>query len=331
MPAVHHLSVDIETYSDIDIGKAGLFRYAQSPAFSILLFAYAIDGGPTQVIDLTQEKIPDAVTEALFDPNTLKHAYNAAFEWYCLSRYFKLHERPGFPPEPWLPQWRCTMLHGLYCGYHAGLDAAGKTLGISQDKQKLSTGKALIRYFCVPCKPTKSNGGRTRNLPHHDPDKWELFKTYNGQDVVTEMEIERRLSNFPVPDEVQEQWLTDQIINARGVAIDRELVDGALRIDEDTRTEHLDEAAAITGLPNPNSATQLTGWLEEQGVETPNLRKDTVSDLLSGELPPKARRVLEIRQQLGKTSTKKYNAFDASFFNHRRVMCLLQFYGANRS
>lgn len=331
MSAVHHLSVDIETYSDIDIGKAGLFRYAQSPAFSILLFAYAVDGGPSHVIDLTQEKIPDAVTEALFDPNTLKHAYNAAFEWYCLSRYFKLHERPGFPPEAWLPQWRCTMLHGLYCGYPAGLDAAGKALGLPQDKQKLSTGKALIRYFCVPCKPTKSNGGRTRNLPHHDPDKWELFKTYNGQDVVTEMEIERRLSNFPVPDEVQEQWITDQIINARGVAIDRELVDGALRIDADTRTEHLNEAAAITGLANPNSAAQLTGWLEEQGVETPNLRKDTVSDLLSGQLPPKAKRVLEIRQQLGKTSTKKYNALETAVCDDGRVRGLLQFYGANRT
>lgn len=331
MPAVHHLSVDIETYSDVDIGKAGLFRYAQSPAFSILLFAYAVDGGPSHVIDLTREKIPDTVARALFDPNTLKHAYNAAFEWYCLSRHFKLHERPEFPPEAWLPQWRCTMLHGLYCGYPAGLDAAGKALGLPQDKQKLYTGKALIRYFCVPCKPTKSNGGRTRNLPRHDPDKWELFKTYNGQDVVTEMEIERRLSNFPVPDEVQEQWLTDQIINARGVAIDRELVDGALRIDEDTRTEHLNEAAAITGLPNPNSTTQLTGWLEEQGVETPNLRKDTVSDLLSGELPQKARRVLEIRQQLGKTSTKKYSALEAAVCDDGRVRGLLQFYGANRT
>lgn len=331
MPAVHHLSVDIETYSDVDIGKAGLFRYAQSPAFSILLFAYAVDGGPSHVIDLTREKIPDTVARALFDPNTLKHAYNAAFEWYCLSRHFKLHERPEFPPEAWLPQWRCTMLHGLYCGYPAGLDAAGKALGLPQDKQKLYAGKALIRYFCVPCKPTKSNGGRTRNLPRHDPDKWELFKTYNGQDVVTEMEIERRLSNFPVPDEVQEQWLTDQIINARGVAVDRELVDGALRIDADTRTEHLNEAAAITGLANPNSATQLTGWLEEQGVETPNLRKDTVSDLLSGQLPPKAKRVLEIRQQLGKTSTKKYNALETAVCDDGRVRGLLQFYGANRT
>lgn len=332
MGAVHHLSVDIETYSDIDIGKAGLYRYAQSPAFAILLFAYSLDGGPSKVVDLTQERyLPDEVAGALFDPNVLKHAYNAAFEWYCLSRYFQLHKNPSYPPEAWLPQWRCTMLHGLYCGYPAGLDAAGKALGLPQDKQKLSAGKALIRYFCVPCKPTKTNGGRTRNLPHHDPDKWELFKTYNGQDVVTEMEIERRLSSFPVPDEVQDQWVTDQIINARGVVVDRELVDGALKIDEYTRLEHLTEAASITGLSNPNSTPQLTKWLEEQGAATKNLQKDTVSDLLSGELPPKVRRVLEIRQQLGKTSTKKYNALEIAVCDDGRVRGLLQFYGANRT
>lgn len=332
MGAVHHLSVDIETYSDIDIGKAGLYCYAQSPAFAILLFAYSLDGGPSKVVDLTQERyLPDEVAGALFDPNVLKHAYNAAFEWYCLSRYFQLHKNPSYPPEAWLPQWRCTMLHGLYCGYPAGLDAAGKALGLPQDKQKLSAGKALIRYFCVPCKPTKTNGGRTRNLPHHDPDKWELFKTYNGQDVVTEMEIERRLSSFPVPDEVQDQWVTDQIINARGVVVDRELVDGALKIDEYTRLEHLTEAASITGLSNPNSTPQLTKWLEEQGAATKNLQKDTVSDLLSGELPPKVRRVLEIRQQLGKTSTKKYNALEIAVCDDGRVRGLLQFYGANRT
>lgn len=333
MGAVHHLSVDIETYSDIDIGKAGLYRYAQSPAFALLLFAYSLDGAPPAVVDLAETGglLPDEVAGALFDPNVLKHAYNAAFEWYCLSRYFQLHKNPSYPPEAWLPQWRCTMLHGLYCGYPAGLDAAGKALGLPQDKQKLSAGKALIRYFCVPCKPTKTNGGRTRNLPHHDPDKWELFKTYNGQDVVTEMEIERRLSSFPVPDEVQDQWVTDQIINARGVVVDRELVDGALKIDEYTRLEHLTEAASITGLSNPNSTPQLTKWLEEQGAATKNLQKDTVSDLLSGELPPKVRRVLEIRQQLGKTSTKKYNALEIAVCDDGRVRGLLQFYGANRT
>ena len=202
MDAVHHLSIDIETYSDQEIGKTGLYRYAQSPVFAILLFAYSLDGGPVQVVDLTQPeaRLPAEVIRWLFDPACIKHAYNAAFEWYCLSRFFHLEKNNSYPPEKWLPQWRCTMLHGLYCGYTAGLDATGKALGLPQDKQKLAAGKALIRYFCVPCKSTKGNGGRTRNLPRHDPAKWELFKDYCKQDVVTEMEIERRLSGFPVPD-----------------------------------------------------------------------------------------------------------------------------------
>lgn len=201
--ALHHLSIDIETYSDVDITKAGLYRYAQSPAFQILLFAYSLDEGPVKVVDLTQARcLPQEVLRYLFDPQCRKHAYNAAFEWYCLSRYFHLEERAGYPPEAWLPQWRCTMLQGLYCGYPAGLDATGKALDLPQDKQKLAAGKALIRYFCTPCTPTKINGGRTRNLPRHDPEKWGLFQEYNRQDVVTEMEIARRLSGFPVPEEI---------------------------------------------------------------------------------------------------------------------------------
>ena len=223
-----HLSIDLETYSDVNLKKAGLYRYVQSPAFEILLFAYSFDGAPTQVIDMAQgEEIPMEVIHALTDPQCLKHAYNAAFEWYCLSKYMGAQ----------LPraQWRDTMLHGLYAGYTAGLDATGRALGIPEDKQKLTTGKALIRYFCVPCKPTKANGGRTRNYPHHDPEKWELFKTYNGQDVVAEMEIERRLSVFPVPDFVQKQWETDLLINARGVAVDMDFCEGALELGETIR------------------------------------------------------------------------------------------------
>ena len=332
MSAVHHLSIDIETYSDIEIGKAGLYKYAQSPAFAILLFAYSLDGQPPVVLDLTeQNELPDDVRELLFDPYTQKHAYNAAFEWYCLSRYFRLDENPDYPPEAWLPQWRCTMLHGLYCGYPAGLEAAGEALGLSQDKQKLSAGKALIRYFCKPAKPTKTNGGRTRNLPQHDPEKWELFKTYNGRDVVTEMEIGRRLSAFPVPDEVQEQWITDLTINARGVAVDCALVSGAQAIDADAKEKFKQEAATITGLGNPNSPAQLLRWLQEQGVEAENLQKQTVSDLLDGALPSKARRVLEIRRELGKTSTKKYDALESAVCSDSRVRGLLQFYGANRT
>lgn len=221
MGAVHHLSIDIETYSDVDIGKAGLYKYAQSPAFQILLFAYSLDGGPVVCSDLTRETyLPQEALRYLFDPNTIKHAYNAAFEWYCLSRYFHLENNPSYPPQLWLSQWRCTMLHGLYCGYTAGLEATGKALGLPLEKQKLATGKALIRYFVPPVPPLNPTGGRTRNLPEHAPAKWELFKEYNCQDVVTEMEIEKRLSLFPVPDQVQAQWVTDQIINSRGVSVD---------------------------------------------------------------------------------------------------------------
>lgn len=334
MKAVHHLSIDIETYSAEEIGKTGLYRYAQSPVFAILLFAYSLDGGPVQVVDLTQgEQIPQEAMARLFDPSTVKHAYNAAFEWYCLSRHFRLHENCSYPPEAWLPQWRCTMLHGLYCGYTAGLDATGKALGLPQDKQKMAAGKALIRYFCIPCKPTKSNGGRTRNLPQHDPAKWNLFKTYNGQDVVTEMEIEHRLSNFPVPEEVQAQWVTDQIINARGVAVDTSLVTGALHLDAQARQDYIAEAVSLTGLDNPNSVAQLSRWLQkETGEDVTDLRKDTVTDLLGKELPGnKARRVLEIRQELGKTSNKKYTALAAAVCSDGRVRGLLQFYGANRT
>ena len=326
MGAVHHLSIDIETYSDVEIGKAGLYRYAQSPAFEILLFAYSLDGSPVRVIDLAQgESIPGEILSALNAPEYIKHAYNAAFEWYCLSRFLG-QQLP-------LPQWRCTMLHGLYCGYPAGLDATGKALGLPQDKQKLTAGKALIKYFCVPCAPTKTNGGRTRNLPHHDPAKWELFKTYNGQDVVTEMEIERRLAGFPVPEAVQAQWVTDQIINLRGVAVDQEMVAGAQELDAAVRQDYLLEATRLSGLSNPNSVAQLTKWLQEEtGEEIGDLRKSTVSDLLGKELPgDTARRMLEIRQELGKTSNKKYTALEAAVCADGRVRGLLQFYGANRT
>lgn len=331
---MRHLNIDIETYSDVDITKAGMYRYVQSPAFEILLFAYSLDGGPVQVCDLTESPyLPQEALRYLFDPDTIKHAYNAAFEWYCLSKFFHLDTNAGYPPEKWLPQWRCTMLHGLYCGYTAGLDATGRALGLPQDKQKMAAGKTLIRYFCSPCKPSKANGGRTRNLPKHDPEKWERFKAYNGRDVVTEMEIERRLSNFPVPDEVQAQWVTDQTINARGVAVDLALVDGALELGATVRERLTAEAVGLSGLDNPNSVAQLTKWLEaETGEEVANLQKNTVKDLLGKELESAAaRRMLEIRQELGKTSTKKYNALETCVCADGRVRGLLQFYGANRT
>lgn len=320
-----HLSIDLETYSDVNLKKAGLYRYVQSPAFEILLFAYSFDGAPTQVIDMAQgEKIPLEVIHALTDPQCLKHAYNAAFEWYCLSKYMGAQ----LPPS----QWRDTMLHGLYAGYTAGLDATGRALGIPEDKQKLTTGKALIRYFCVPCKPTKANGGRTRNYPHHDPEKWALFKTYNGQDVVAEMEIERRLSVFPVPDFVQKQWETDLLINARGVAVDMDFCEGALELGETIRAQLTDEAVQLSGLQNPNSVKQLARWLSaETGDDITSLRKETIKELLGRDNADHVQRMLEIRQELGKTSTKKYDAIEAAVCDDGRVRGLLQFYGANRT
>lgn len=320
-----HLSIDLETYSDVNLKKAGLYRYVQSPAFEILLFAYSFDSAPTQVIDMAQgEKIPLEVIHALTDPQCLKHAYNAAFEWYCLSKYMGAQ----LPPS----QWRDTMLHGLYAGYTAGLDATGRALGIPEDKQKLTTGKALIRYFCVPCKPTKANGGRTRNYPHHDPEKWALFKTYNGQDVVAEMEIERRLSVFPVPDFVQKQWETDLLINARGVAVDMDFCEGALELGETIRAQLTDEAVQLSGLQNPNSVKQLARWLSaETGDDITTLRKETIKELLGRDNADHVQRMLEIRQELGKTSTKKYDAIEAAVCDDGRVRGLLQFYGANRT
>lgn len=320
---MRHLSIDIETKSSVDIGKAGLYKYAQSEDFEILLFAYSPDYGPVQVIDLTAgEQIPEDVMTALRQPEVIKHAYNAAFEWYCLNR-------AGYDTP--LGQWRCTMAHGLYCGYTAGLDATGKAVGLPQDAQKLSVGKALIRYFCVPCRPTKSNGGRTWNLPRHAPEKWELFKTYCGQDVVAEQEILRRLEQFPMPAEEQHQWELCVRMNAYGVRVDTELISGALYVRQMSAGRLMDEAIDITGLGNPNSDKQLSAWLEDNGVLVENLQKATVTEMLEGELPDTVRRVLEIRQQLGKTSIKKYEAMDTAKCKDDRIRGLTQYYGANRT
>lgn len=321
----HHLSIDLETFSSVDLKKSGMFKYIESPDFQILLFAYSLDGEPVQVIDLaTGEIIPPWLVSALSDPGFIKHAYNAAFEWCGLSKYF------GVLP---VDQWRCTMFHGLYCGYTAGLDATGKALGLAADKQKLNSGKALIRYFCVPCRPTKTNGGRTRNLPRHDPARWGLFKEYNRRDVETEMEIEKRLSAFPVPDFVQKEWETDLRINARGVMVDMNLVTGALTMGENARAVLVGEAERLSGLDNPNSVKQLKEWLgTELDEELTSLNKETVTRLLNRDSNSDAvQRMLEIRQELGKTSTKKYDAIEAAVCSDGRVRGLLQFYGANRT
>lgn len=324
-----HLSIDLETFSSVPIAKAGAQKYIASPDFEILLFAYSLNGAPSVCCDIAQgELLPDWVLDALCDPQCLKHAYNAAFEWGCLSKFMGRQ----LPPE----QWRCTMFHGLYAGYPAGLDATGRALGLPEDKRKLSTGKALIRYFCVPCTPTKSNGGRRRNLPNHDPARWELFKEYNAQDVTTEMEIERRLSLITVPDWLQRQWETDLLINARGVAVDMEMVNGALEIGATVRERLTQEAVRISGLSNPNSVQQLSAWLEQEtGEEVTDLRKDTVAKMIAQapDIPdiPEVQRMLEIRQELGKTSTKKYDAIEQAVCPDGRVRGLLQFYGANRT
>lgn len=317
------ISIDIETRSSVDIKTAGLYRYADSEDFEILLFAYKIGNDLTRVVDLTQgEAIPKHVVAALKSPEFIKHAYNAAFEWYCLNK-------AGY--ETPLQQWRCTMVHGLYCGYTAGLEATGNAIGLPQEKKKLAIGKALIRYFCTPCAPTKSNGGREWNLPKHAPGKWELFKEYNVQDVETEWEIENRLKFYPMPDNEIKLWQMDVRMNAYGVRVDSELIAGALFIDDCSCARLVSESSAITGLANPNSTPQLLGWLKQQGVELPNIQKETISETLSRDLPADVKRVLEIRQQLGKTSVKKYTAMQSAKGADDRVRGLTQYYGANRT
>lgn len=323
---LHHLSIDLETYSTISIGAAGSYRYILDPSFEILLFAYSLDGMPVEVIDVASgQVIPLWLKNALKNPLYIKHAYNAAFEWFALSKYLG-----------WLPpdQWRDTMLHALYCGYPASLDAAGRAMGLPEDKKKLTTGKALIRYFCVPCKPSNANGNRTRNLPRHDPAKWALFKEYNGQDVVTEMEIDHRLSAFPVPAFVQKQWEIDLMMNARGVAADMEMVSGALVIGATVKSQLMAEARQLSGLDNPNSIKQLARWLTEatdSDAEITSVTKETVATMLKQPQPANVQRMLEIRQELGKTSTKKYDALETCIADDGRVRGLLQFYGANRT
>ena len=323
---LHHLSIDLETYSTVSIGAAGSYRYILDPSFEILLFAYSLDGMPVEVIDVASgQVIPLWLKNALKNPLYIKHAYNAAFEWFALSKYLG-----------WLPpdQWRDTMLHALYCGYPASLDAAGRAMGLPEDKKKLTTGKALIRYFCVPCKPSNANGNRTRNLPRHDPAKWALFKEYNGQDVVTEMEIDRRLSAFPVPAFVQKQWETDLMMNARGVAADMEMVSGALVIGATVKSQLMAEARQLSGLDNPNSIRQLAQWLTDatdSDAEITSVTKEAVATMLKQPQPANVQRMLEIRQELGKTSTKKYDALETCIADDGRVRGLLQFYGANRT
>ena len=319
------LSIDTETFSSVDLAKSGVYRYMESPDFEILLIGYSFDEGPVHVHDCTQPGCwPRDLMDALFDPEVTKYAYNAVFERQAFAHALEEY----LPPE----QWKDTMIMALECGLPGSLAAAGTALGLPEEQLKDPRGKALIQYFCKPCRPTRVNGGRTRNLPKHDPEKWALFIEYNRQDVVTEMAIRKKLEKIPVPASEWDLWHLDQEMNDRGIRIDLPMVDNIVRYDEQRRAELLDEAREITGLSNPNSLAQLKPWIEREGMDVPQLRKDDVEALLSGSgLLPEVRRVLEIRQALGKTSTAKYGAMQEAVCEDGRLRGILQFYGANRS
>ena len=320
---MHHISIDLETRSGADITKTGSYRYMQDPDFKILLFGYRVDDGPVQVIDLEAgEEIPSKIVTALYNPQYVKHAYNAAFEWYALNR-------AGYTTP--IEQWQCTMIWSLYCGYAGSLANTGEAMCLGEDKKKLMTGKALIRYFCTPQRPTKTFKKKYHD-PADDPDKWELFKEYNAQDVVAESAILARLSRFPVPEGEWELWRDDIRMNAFGVRVDTQLIGGALNINDQSQRELTDEAARITGLANPNSTAQLLPWLADHGCPLDNLQKLTVEETLQrDDLDPDVRRVLQLRQLLGKTSIKKYVAMETAMGEGERIRGISQFYGANRT
>lgn len=315
------LSIDIETYSDVDIGACGAYKYVDSPNFEILLFGYSFDFEPAKVIDLMDyEEIPEEVVEALFDPEVVKRAYNAPFERTCLAKHFG---RP-MPPE----QWRCDMVLGAVCGLPLGLAAVSDALGLGEDKAKMKVGKDLIRYFCIPCKPTKSNGYRTRNLPEHAPEKWELFKAYNARDVDSENEITKMLMKYDLDENEQLNWVLDQEINDRGVKLDLELVENAIRFDEQNKEALTEEAIKLTGLSNPNSVSQIKDWLKEQeGLEVESLNKKAMPDVLDALTTEEAKAFLDLRSKLSKTSVKKYEAMDRCACSDQRAKGLFQFYG----
>lgn len=319
------LSIDLETYSDQPLAKTGVYRYVESSDFEILLFAYSVDGGSVQQIDLAcGEKIPSEILCALEDDKVTKWAFNANFERICLSRFL------GYPTGDYLEpdSWKCSMVWAAYMGLPLSLEGAGAVLGL--EKQKLAEGKDLIKYFCQPCAPTKSNGQRTRNLPKHAPDKWLAFKKYNIRDVETEMSIQARLLKYPVPDSVWEEYHLDQEINDRGVGLDMELVRQAIQMDGRSRSELTQAMKELTSLDNPNSVQQMKQWLADNGVETDTLGKKAVAELLKT-APPQLQKVLTLRQQLAKSSVKKYQAMEIAVCADGRARGMFQFYGANRT
>jgi DNA polymerase len=317
------LQIDIETYSSTDLGASGVYRYAEAPDFEILLFGYAYGDNPVEVIDLTAfETIPDQVLQDLVNPDVIKTAFNASFERTCISKYLNI------PCDS--KQWRCTMIHALTLGLPGSLAGVAGVLKLAE--QKDTRGKNLIKYFSVPCKPTKANGERTRNYPHHAPEKWAEYIEYNRQDVVVEREIRRKLSRFPVPDHEWDLWALDQRINDRGVPLDRRLTNQAIDCDSQYNERLIQESRELTGLDNPNSLTQLKAWLSDQGLETPDgMSKGVMPELLDAAPDDQIRRVLELRQEMSKTSVDKYNAMSRSVCADDRICGVFQFYGANRT
>lgn len=335
------ISIDIESFSDINLAKCGVYKYAESPAFEILLFGYAVDGGEVQVIDLAQgETIPEEILDALTDESVTKWAFNASFERVCLSRYLRdlgrsidpFHDHHSLSTETAQflnpAGWKCSMIWSAYMGLPLSLEGVGAVLKLGS--QKMKEGKDLIRYFCVPCKPTKTNGGRTRNLPFHVPEKWATFKSYNKRDVEVEMVIQQRLHHYPVPEQVWDEYHIDQEINDRGIAVDKELVRQAVAIDAMSREHLMAALKEKTGLENPNSVLQMRSWLAEQGMETESLGKKQVAEMLKTVREP-LRSVLLLRQQLAKSSVKKYQAMEMTACDDSRAHGMFQFYGANRT
>lgn len=319
------LHIDLETYSDIDIGKCGAYRYADSPNFEILLLAYAYDDEPVTVIDVAQrEGWPTKVLDDILSSDITKVAHNAAFERICLSKFLNTHLDPK--------AWHCTMVHALSLGFPASLADVGKALNLGEDKQKMAVGKRLITYFCKPCKPTQANGQRTRNYPHHDLEKWDLFKEYNRQDVVTEQAIYDKLMKFPLPENERILYCLDQSINDYGIGVDTDLMDKVIGYSKDYEAALRKECEKLTGGINIHSIVQLKQWLTEQeGRQIDSLTKDDVDQLLKLDLKPSSKRILELRQETGKTSVKKYEAFERSICSDGRIHGAFQFYGAGRT
>ncbi len=333
------LSIDLETYSDVDISKCGAYKYAESDNFEILLFGVSVDNGPVVVYDLTAgDEIPTEILAALSDENVTKWAFNASFERVCLSnwlrkhhpKYFKTYNFEGDPVQNYLDpsSWKCTMIWSAYMGLPLSLEGVGAVLKL-QD-QKMKEGKDLIKYFCCPCKPTKVNGGRTRNLPEHAPDKWEIFKAYNRRDVEVELSIKQKLSNFPVPDSVWYEYHIDQEINDRGIMLDMDVVENAIAFDEKSKSALMIAMQNITNLDNPNSVVQMKQWLSDNGVETESLGKKDVAGLIK-ETDGDITEALKLRLQLAKSSVKKYQAMQNAICKDGRAHGMFQFYGANRS